>query len=526
MPSTSPLDTMAPLDDRPPEASGPSGIIDPSVTIDPSETGASPIHRVMRGALMLLSTQPITWASSLLMTIFIPRLLDSRSFGEYTVAVTLSGLLGAVVSLGVPTVLTRRIAAHPETARTDCTTALTLLVGLGIVVMVVGLAVVPATGLLEISTPLLVLAFVGMVVVQGQNVLNAALVGLQWMGRYAWSNALLSVCITVVSLIILVLGGGAFGFALAAVVPLLVVVAGVWVWFGLGLDWSGTNRQSLLRFATMGLPFLAWGVLVRFRSEGEMLFLGSMLSVETVGWWNVAMRIVVIPLFVPTLIVTPLMPALSQIVDDHAAFAATLRRSFELTVVVAVGASAAIFAFAPVVPSVLGWAPEYQAAVPLMQVLVLFFPLASISMVFGTGLMALGDERRLLLANVAATALQYILLVPAVPLATAWIGNGALGAACTRVASELVMLAAVQVLLPRGMVTLGTWLFAGRVLVASAVMVAVSTLLLSVAWPLAALAGGLAYLGTLFVVRAARPSDVRLMIAWASATLRRRRGAV
>jgi len=515
MPSTHPPDTIDRADEHMPEAVG----------VDPSEAGASTIHRVMRGALLLLSTQPITWACSLLMTIFIPRLLDSRSFGEYTVAVTLSGLLGAVVSLGVPTVLTRHIASHPESAKTDATTALSLLVGLGVVVALIGFVVVPATGLLEISTPLLIVALVGMVVVQGQNVMNAALVGLQWMGRYAWSNALLSVCITAVALIVLGLGGGAFGFALAAVVPLLVVVAGVWIWFGLGLDWSGTNPQSLRMFATMGLPFLAWGALVRFRSEGEMLFLGSMLNIETVGWWNVAMRIVVIPLFVPTLIVTPLLPALSQIVGDHASFSATLRRGFELTTVVSVGASAAILAFAPIVPSVLGWAPEYQAAVPLMQVLVLFFPLASISMVFGTGLMALGDERRLLLANVAATALQYVLLVPAVPLATAWIGNGALGAAFTRVASEFVMLVAVQVLLPRGMVTLRTWLFAVRVLVAGAVLVAVSSALLSVAWPLAAMAGGLAYLATLFLVRAVRPSDLRLMIGWVRATLRRRQGA-
>jgi O-antigen/teichoic acid export membrane protein len=361
---------------------------------------------------------------------------------------------------------------------------------------VVGLVVVPATGLLAISMPLLVVSLVGMVVVQGQSVLNAALIGFQRMGRYAWSNALLSVCITVVSIVVLGLGGGAFGFALSSVVPLFVVIVAVWIWFGIKLDWSGTNRRSLLMFVTMGLPFLAWGTLVRFRGEGEMLFLGSLLNVETVGWWNVAMRVVAIPLFVPTLIVTPLLPALSQIVNDRTAFATTLRRSVELTVVVAVGASAAILAFAPVVPAILGWAPEYQAAVPLMQMLVLFFPLASISMVFGTGLMALGDERRLLLANVTATALQYVLLVPVVALATDWIGKGALGAAFTRVASEFVML------------------------------VAVSSPLLSVAWPLAALAGGLAYLATLFLVRAVRPADLRLTIDWMQAAIRRRQVTV
>ena len=66
-------------------------------------------------------------------------------------------------------------------------------------------------------------------------------------------------------------------------------------------------------------------------------------------------------------------------------------------------------------------------------------------MVFGTGLMALGDERRMLLANVVATVVQYGILIVAVPLAQAWIGNGVLGAAFSRVASEFVMLVAVQI---------------------------------------------------------------------------------
>ena len=77
---------------------------------------ASTTHRVIRGALILLSTQPVTWAASLLLVIFVPRLLDSRALGEYQMAVSLEGVLIALLSLGVPSVLTRRIASSPETA--------------------------------------------------------------------------------------------------------------------------------------------------------------------------------------------------------------------------------------------------------------------------------------------------------------------------------------------------------------------------------------------------------------------------
>jgi O-antigen/teichoic acid export membrane protein len=258
--------------------------------------------------------------------------------------------------------------------------------------------------------------------------------------------------------------------------------------------------------------------------EGESLFLGALLSVEAVGWWSAALRIVSIPIFVPVLITTPLLPALSQIVSDRATFAATLRRAFEMTLIVTVGVSAAIVAFAPVVPSFLGWAPEYQAAIPLMQVLAFVFPPVAMGMVFSAGLVALGDERRMLLALLGTTLAQYAILWVAVPLADAWFGNGAIGAAVARVASEAVMLVAAQILLPRDIMTLGTWLFAGRVLLAGGALILASLPLIEVAWPLAAIAGGLTYVGALLVLRTIRPSDVQEALEWMQGRLRRRRG--
>jgi len=150
---------------------------------------SSTTRRVIRGALILLSTQPVTWAASLLLVIFVPRLLVSRALGEYQMAVSLEGVLIALLSLGVPSVLTRRIASAPGTANRDISTALTLLVGLGTLGAIVVLLLVPATGLLPISTPLLALVLVAMVLTQFQSVLHSSLTGFQRMGGYAWSNA-------------------------------------------------------------------------------------------------------------------------------------------------------------------------------------------------------------------------------------------------------------------------------------------------------------------------------------------------
>lgn len=494
---------------------------------------ASATRRVIRGALILLSTQPVTWAASLLLVIFVPRLLDSGALGEYQLAYSLSSLLLALLTLGVPAVLTRQIASAPETASATISTALTLQVGLGLIGTTLVLVLVPALGLLPISTPLLAVVMFGMVLAQGQNVMNSALTGFQAMGRFAWSNAVTTASSAALAIGVLVLGFGSIGLAASGMAPLLLVTVFLWRRLGIGFDRAGVTRESLVRLTMMGLPFLGWDVLVRLRTEGEALALGAMLSVQAVGWWAAASRVVAIPVFVPTLIVTPLMPALSQIVGQREAFAATVRRAFELTLIVTVGASSAIFAFAPVVPSILGWSPEYAPAVPLMQVLVWFFPLLSMGMVFGSSLVALGEERKLLVANAIATLVQYAIMLVTIPLTESWLGNGGIGAAASRVASEVVMLVAAQVVLPRGIVTLGTWLFAARVLLAGGALIGVAALLLPVVAGLLPVpeivqvglvgaVGGLAYVAALFALRTVRVSDVSMAVGWFTERLRKR----
>lgn len=534
-------ETGQPEPDRPPaaksvdagdEAGGGDRVSDDAgASVD--HVAASATRRVIRGALILLSTQPVTWASSLLMVIFVPRLLDSRALGEYQLAYSLAGVLLALLSLGVPAVLTRQIASAPGTATATISTALTLQVGLGLVGATLALALVPTFGLLPVSTALLGVVLFGMVLTQGQNVLNAALTGFQSMGRFAWSNAVTTASSAVLALGLLYLGFGALGLAASGLAPLLLVTVFFWLRLGIGFDRAGVTRASLMRLATMGLPFLGWDVLVRLRTEGEALALGAMLSVESVGWFAAALRVVAIPVFVPTLIVTPLMPALSQIVGQRAAFAATVRRSFELTLIVTVGVSAAIFAFAPVVPTILGWAPEYGSAVPIMRVLVWFFPLLSMGMVFGASLVALGEERKLLIANTVATMVQYAIMLATIPLTEAWLGNGGIGAAGARVASEVVMLAAAQLILPRGLVTLSMWLFAGRVLLAGGALIGVVGAVLPLAEAMVPLpeliqaglvgaVGGLAYVAALFALRTVRVSDVRLALGWLTERARKR----
>ena len=82
---------------------------------------------IARGALSLLSTQPLTWGASLLAASALPRLLGADALGQVAFVVTLAGLAQPPRRvLGVSEFLVRRVAQRPQTARQDAGIALSV----------------------------------------------------------------------------------------------------------------------------------------------------------------------------------------------------------------------------------------------------------------------------------------------------------------------------------------------------------------------------------------------------------------
>src|SRR5688572_21020738 len=60
------------------------------------------IHSVARGALALLSTQPLTWLGGLLTAALVPRFLGDERLGQLTLALVIAGFASTVTVMGIP----------------------------------------------------------------------------------------------------------------------------------------------------------------------------------------------------------------------------------------------------------------------------------------------------------------------------------------------------------------------------------------------------------------------------------------
>lgn len=460
----------------------------------------SPSTAVARGALVLLSTQPATWTASLLSAALIPRFIGDREMGEYSVAVTISGLAGAVLALGVPGYLVRRTATRPHEARAEAAGAVVLMFAASLLAALALSIVLPLAGL-DFSRPnLLRVAFCGMVVSNVQAVLNAVLIGRGNNAVYAWLNAGSVVIGVAAGLAVLAMGGSVTMFAATMVVNLLLTTIVAWWATGCRLQPASFSPGMWRRLVRGGLPFLGMGFAMRIRAEVDRILLIFLAGASAVGWYATAHRIIAIPLFIPTLITTPLLPALSRHPDDRAVFRETLNRSILAVLLLTVPVSATLAVVAPAVPDVLHWSRDYQSAVPLMIILALVQPLVALDMVLGTALIALKREHPWLRIIALGAMFNTVLNIALISLLDRSTGNGAIGAALTTLATELVLLACALRLLS-GMIDRRLLGAIARIVVAAGCLALVGTVLRPVSPALSGIAGGLVFVAVAVALR-------------------------
>lgn len=494
----------------------------PSVTGGAAETRPTPAASIVRGALALLSTQPLTWAAGFLLTLFLPRYLGDTGLGVYALAVSIAGIAGLCCSLGVPDYLTRRIATNPA-ATEEGSAALLLLAGAGLIAAVALSLLLPVFGLA--STRLLVvrIALAGMVATSAQSALLALLRGKEQHARFAWLNATGSALSAFIGVGVLMLGGGLTSFMLCgALVSTVVCLAGCRL-AGIHAWRSAWNPPLWRQLLAGGTPFLGMAVATHIYAQTDALFLALLTRSAVLGWYSAAYRIIGIPMFIPILVTTPMLPALSRAVTNMSEFRNTLRRSLVIVLLLTLPPCSLILALAPSIPALLRWPATFQHSVPLMMILALHIPLVAIDMVLASGVFALRRERRWLRVSIAAAVVNPALNLALIPLCDRLFHNGAIGAAIVTVSTEFLMFAGALLLLPPGTITRDTALASARLVLVGVAMVVITMAVATISALAAVPAGCVVFAITVLGLRVVRPTEVRDLVSMSLGPLLRRR---
>lgn len=440
-------------------------------------TDAQPAeHRVLRGALALLSTQPITWATSLAIAVLVPRYLGASALGEYGVASGVAVLVATLASFGIQNYLTRQVATDPRRAQALAWAGVGIVTAGSVAISALVLLVVAVFRIPGMDFALLAMSFCGGTLTLIQGVFIAVFIGRGENARAAWSMAASTFFAAATGLIVLVLGGGVYEYAFAFLVGWVVAVGLVLATCGLPPTRSALDPAIARELIRGGMPFMGWNLALRVGGL-DIIVTGMLVGSTVTGWLVAAYRIINVTVFIPTVITTPLMPALTRSKGRVDEYRSLLGDSLSSVIFLTVPVAGLIFALAPAIPDVMGWPASLQHAIPVMVILAFQQPLVAVDMVLGVSLIALGLERPWLKVAIVAAIFNLGMNVVAVPLAQAMIGNGAIGAAAVELVTELIFLAGALRLTPRGLLGRSDLSRAARICVAGVALVVVASAL-------------------------------------------------
>lgn len=433
-------------------------------------------NRVVRNIISLLVNQLGTWTVTLVLTLVVPKYLGLHIFGLYSFVGTFVGFFALGMNLGTGTYLTWRIAREPQEAGKLTFNTLMLQLPLGIACGVLTLTLMPLFDKHPYVMKLALFLLFSTLLSALTATCVSAMSGLQRMRTPATLNVIGSGLGAALIVLCVQLNAGILSIAAVGVLSQFVTFTATLIYTQARIKMHPQLNVKLWpKIISGGLPFFIWSVVLLWYWQIDIPLLKLLCGVhgdDAVGWYAAANKIIGIPVFLPTIVVTALLPALSRERSaDSPMFRALASRGIRLVAAVNIPAAVGMTMLANSLTSLLHYPPAFDRVAPLIVILSWNMPLVAVDMVLGTVLVALGRQKAWTLVGVVAAILNPLVNLWAIPYTQQVWGNGAIAASLTTIMSELIMFSGAIYLCPKSIFSKGDLFYIFRCLVAAALMV-------------------------------------------------------
>ncbi len=428
---------------------------------------------IFKNVAYLLGAQASSWSLMIIMMVLVPHYLGAGQYGRLSFAVAFVGFFGLLAGLGGPSFITKEVARDRSRLGSYVFNALVMNILLMLLLFSSAIAILWRAGYPRESCVLVVVVCVGM----GLNVLSTTMIaGLQGEQRMAKSAAW--------GIVGNYESNGAVILALVTRQNLPVVAAAQFSSSIITLIANGrqlvgrlgnTIRIDLKVWTTLakgGLPFLLWNVVFTIYGSIDVVMLSYMAGDTVVGWYTLAYKLIGIPIFLPSIIMTAFFPTLSaEGARRSPAFSRLSNQAIRLVSLGCIPMAAGIALISGDIVSLLRYPAGFSHSIPLIRILALHVPSVAITTILAATIAAADRQSRWVVVGVIAAIVNLLLNLVAIPLAARLYGNAAIGASVVTVITELVMLTGAVYLRPAGVLDRATAGYLVRCLLACVPMV-------------------------------------------------------
>jgi O-antigen/teichoic acid export membrane protein len=469
---------------------------------------------VAKSTTSLFGQQLVTWGSSFVLMLFLPRYLGPVDYGRLYLAEMIAGLFLIVIDYDGRYGIAKRVS------RNKGETATILSNSLGFRVLLWAAAfLVMVTFAFSVSYPLPVKIMVFIMGVEmlwlgAKTVLTGAFLGHEVL-QYASVGAIAErVFIAALGVVALLLGANAIHIA-------IIMICGTFINFLFcvkytrrenpggfpPVDWKAS--ATLLR---EGVPYLLWTIFGVIYYRIDTVMLSFYTPEQVVGWYAASYRFFDVLAFLPSIFSLAILPILSKLWGkEDSMLARTTQKSQEFILMAGIPMSIGVYAFSKDIIGFLFGLQGYAPSVLNLQIFAIGLTLIYLDMVLATAIIACDKQRRWVWTAGTAVVVNVVLNFLLIPYTQAHYGNGGIGAALATLVTEFYVMVSAVLILPKELFSPSSVPVSLKSIAAGALMGGVIWLLKAAAvlpFVAEAVIAGLFYVAVLAAMKTFSPSEI------------------
>ncbi len=406
---------------------------------------------VTRNTAVMLGSQAITWASSFVLMLFLPRYLGSDAYGQLFLAMSIAAISQIIIQWGGYYYITKHVAQSRELTAELYSNSVFLRVILWFLTLLLTLVFMKVAGYPAAVNIILLVFTISKLWEETNNVLHRCFQGHEMMKYPAVGNILERVFLVAAAVTALLMGASVVVIAVIMAISTLLNFAVCFRFLPKVI--SSIPRPEKLKIRTIlkdSTPYFLWSLfgVIYYRVDAIML---SFMSPESVvGWYGAAYRFFDIIMFLPSIYNMAIFPVISRLWHDRSdSLGITIQKSLEFILLVGIPLSIGGYLFADIIVTTFYGAKEFGPATGLLQIFFAGILLVYLNFIFAPLILASDRQRYLTVIAFIAMLLNPTLNYFLIPYFQSHYGNGGIGAAFATLVTEYFILVCTILAVPK-----------------------------------------------------------------------------
>jgi O-antigen/teichoic acid export membrane protein len=453
----------------------------------------------------MLGANAVTWISSFVLLLFLPRYLGSEDFGRLYLALSIKMMLNLLIDFGGNYLIPKEVARSKKVGNYILNSYITLRILLWIVAIGILMLVAHVLDYSQHINFLLMVMAVSMFFEGGLKGFKAYFEGIERMEYPSIGMVVERFFVSAVAIVVLLMGGDSISVAIVFSAGIFLHLC-VLAWYSRKfVDITFTLDTKVFSLLQSGMPYFLFSLFSVIYYRIDAVMLSVMTNDAVTGWYGGAYRFFDMVMLLPMIYKTAIFPVFAKLwKDEDGVLQDTISRSLKLILILGIPTAILIFAYAEQIIQLFMGLDEYGPSVLVLQIFALSIPIIYIDLIIGSVIMGAANKQKGwavvgFLAIFLNVGVNYLLI----PYAQMTYQNGGLGAAVATFITELFMFGSALILLPGAYFEKFKFEYLGKPVLAGVLMGLViwGGAAWQIHWIISALGAGLIYLFGLYLVQ-------------------------